>query len=137
MFVPSRSRRRYDRLRLRQRMVRLWKDLYAPGDPRNAKPDPDPTWLGNMISTDGKPCSCSLGCGNRRKWDGPTLAERIADDALRDIVISDAGLLAYRELDDALRLSELAGKNLADSRTGRNGRDDNSDPAAELQICPF
>ena len=37
-------------------------------------------------------------------------------------VTSDAGLLAFRELDDALGLSELAGQALADSRTGRNGR---------------
>jgi hypothetical protein len=84
MFVPSRSRRRHDRSRQRQRMVRLWKDLYALGVPYKAKPDPSPTWLGKMISTHGKPCSCSLGCGNRRKWDGPTVAERIANDALRD-----------------------------------------------------
>ena len=37
-------------------------------------------------------------------------------------VTSDAGLLAFRELDDALGLSELAGQALADLRTGRNGR---------------
>jgi hypothetical protein len=38
------------------------------------------------------------------------------------VVTSDAGLLAYRELDAALGLSDLAGESLADARTGKNGR---------------
>jgi hypothetical protein len=37
-------------------------------------------------------------------------------------ITSDAGLLAYRELDDALGLSELAGVALAECRRGKNTR---------------
>jgi len=38
------------------------------------------------------------------------------------VVTSDAGLLAYRELDDVLGLSDLAGELLGDGRTGKNSR---------------
>ena len=33
-----------------------------------------------------------------------------------------SGLLAYRELDDVLGLTEIAGDVLADARSGKNGR---------------
>src|SRR5271170_3236845 len=37
-------------------------------------------------------------------------------------ITCDAGLLAFRELDDALGLTEMAGQALTDTRTGNNSR---------------
>jgi hypothetical protein len=38
------------------------------------------------------------------------------------VIASDGGLLAYRELDDALALTASGGKRLAEARTGKNRR---------------
>src|ERR1700730_52220 len=57
-------------------------------------------------------------------------AQRLDFDGRRNLefhgssVTSDAGLLAYRELDDALGLMASADQHLVDGCTGRNGRHD-------------
>ena len=51
-------------------------------------------------------------------------------------ITSDAGLLAFRELDDALGLTERAGEVLTDTRTGQNSRyPDRSDPPVGVRAA--
>jgi hypothetical protein len=72
MYVPPRSRRRHHHWRMHRRMCRLWKIYFA----KRSGFDPDRHWVAIMLSTHGKPCSCSMNCGNRRRWDGAPIAEQ-------------------------------------------------------------
>src|SRR6202521_1891507 len=63
------------------------------------------------------PAGESNGEALRRDFD-----RRIMLQFCGSVVTSDAGLLPYRELDDVLGLTVIAGNSLADARTGKNGR---------------
>jgi hypothetical protein len=52
----------------------------------------------------------------------PDFDRRVRPQLCGSVVTSDAGLLAYRELDDTLGLTDLASEHLAEARTGKWGR---------------
>jgi hypothetical protein len=75
MNAPSRSRRRHDYYRMRGRA--LHRSLYPSHTDRSMSvAAPDVRVLGKMVSTRGPVHTCRDCCGNRRKYDGPSLAER-------------------------------------------------------------
>ena len=49
-------------------------------------------------------------------------------------ITSDAGLLPYRELDDAIDLTDTGAERLADARTGKNGRHRLAGSAAPIGV---
>ena len=59
--------------------------------------------------------------GSNRRPLRPVFDRRLTLGFHRSRITSDAGLLAYRELDDALELTALADSVIADRQTGKNG----------------
>ena len=49
-----------------------------------------------------------------------SLLSRISQVNLQVLVTSDAGLLAYRKIDDVFGLTDMAAYELIDNQTGRN-----------------
>lgn len=69
----------------RKRWVRfLIRNIWGPWSAELAD---SPRFVGHMART-RKPCSC-MGCGHRRLWEGPTMAERRAAITTREESIWD------------------------------------------------
>jgi hypothetical protein len=62
---------------MKERFRRYWNAHLGYSDSYGSRTDPSEKWLGGMVSTHGRPCSCYL-CGNRRRFFGPSIAERRA-----------------------------------------------------------
>ena len=91
-------------------------------------PSPIGTGFAHEPYKSGISCQSLLFCSENRFCDCHKCDLRVEFDRTVTLTVvgskvtSDAGLLAYRELDEALGLTATAGKRLEDSRTGRNTR---------------
>jgi hypothetical protein len=75
MEAPPRSRRRHDARRMRARALFRWRyPAHTTWPVLTAVPAP--RVLGKMVSTRSQPNACPQCCANRRKYDGPSVAER-------------------------------------------------------------
>ena len=72
--MKNRSYRRHQEWRKKQKSIRYWYQNYTNyGKLENRVPTEK--WIGKMATDHNKPCSCSLGCGNKRKYFGPSFSE--------------------------------------------------------------
>jgi len=65
--MKGRARRRMDQARMKRKAIKIYHDGYGVPQSKARK-------YANHLH----PCSCAMGCGNRRLFDGPPMQERRA-----------------------------------------------------------
>lgn len=73
MSEKKRARRRRDTARMKARAA-----FYLRHVCDYEEHEVTPRHVGRMAATHCKSCSCWMGCGNRRQWEGRSIAERRA-----------------------------------------------------------
>jgi hypothetical protein len=90
--VNHRGIRRAQRASMMERMRDLWNNKWRL---RRWSGEASAAWLGRMVSTHGKPCSCSM-CCNFRKEAGPTPQERRATMDSIDVLRTEESMREVR-----------------------------------------